>query len=568
MEAFDVVVVGSGFGGAVTSYRLAHAGWEVLLLERGAAYPPNSFPRTPGGIARNFWDPGRGRLGLFDVRSFPHLDTVGAAGLGGGSLIYANVLIRKDENWFETEEDGEPRPWPVKRAELEPHYEAVERALGAKVFPMDSPPYSGVAKTARLRTAAGALGYEATTWDRVDAERKQWFLPPLAVTFANEGHAPVPGQKIDEAVRNLHDLDRQTCRLCGECDIGCNSGSKNSLDFNYLTLAARAGAEIRTLAEARRFTPAPRGEGYDVHVVQHPNRGSTTVRARHLVLAAGTLGSTQLLLQARGELGGLSPRLGRGFSANGDVLAAALSTRPDGRDDDGGRPVPIDATHGPVITSTLRSPDRRDGAAPGTRGFYLQDAGYPATLSWILQMASAPTTVRHLAGFVVNRLRARVTRRGPGLASALEDFLAGTALSDGSLPLLGMGLDDPDGVMDLGRDGTLTLEWPRTPAHASRRAVVEAARSVAHALHGRFLDDPLTTVMRRSITVHPLGGCAMGSTVSEGVVDEWGRVHGHPRLHVADGSVMPGPVGANPSLTIAALADRFAERMIDDRKDR
>ena len=315
----------------------------------------------------------------------------------------------------------------------------------------------------------------------------------------------------------------------------------------------------------RSFTPAPGGGGYDVHVVQHPDGGSSTVRARHLVLAAGTLGSSQLLLQARGELGGLSPRLGRGFSANGDVLAAALSTRPDRT---GGPASPIDATHGPVITSTLRSPDRRDGAAPGARGFYLQDAGYPATMSWILQLTSAPTTVRHLAGFVVNRLRAHVTRRGPALASALEDLLAGTRLSDGSLPLLGMGLDVPDGVMGLAPDGTLTLQWPRKRADASRRAVVETARSVAHALHGRFLDDPLTTLLRRSITVHPLGGCAMGHSASEGVVDQWGRVHGHPRLHVADGSVMPGPVGANPSLTIAALADRFAERMIDDRKDR
>ncbi len=117
MEAFDVVVVGSGFGGAVTSFRLADAGWKVLLLERGAAYPPNSFPRTPGGMARNFWDPGRGRHGLFDVRSFPHLDTVAAAGLGGGSLIYANVLIRKDEHWFGHPRlhvaDGSVMPGPV-----------------------------------------------------------------------------------------------------------------------------------------------------------------------------------------------------------------------------------------------------------------------------------------------------------------------------------------------------------------------------------------------------------------------------------------------------------------------
>ena len=216
MEAFDVVVVGSGFGGAVTSFRLAAAGFDVLVLDRGASYPPNSFPRTPHDFARSFWDSDRHRYGLFDVRSFPHVDTVVSAGLGGGSLIDANVLIRKDEHWFDAGGAGSPGPWPVTRADLEPHYETVEKALGAQVFPMDVAPYSSVRKTTALAGAARALGYEATTWDRVDPKRKQWFLPQLAVTFANDGHAPVPGERIDEEIRNLHDRDRVTCRLCGE----------------------------------------------------------------------------------------------------------------------------------------------------------------------------------------------------------------------------------------------------------------------------------------------------------------------------------------------------------------
>jgi cholesterol oxidase len=158
VEAFDVVVVGSGFGGAVTSYRLADAGKAVLVLERGAAYPPNSFPRTPEAFAGNFWDPGRDTFGLFDVQSFSHIDTIVSAGLGGGSLIYANVLIRKDENWAEA--DGRSRPWPVTRADLDPHDEAVEKTLGAQVFPLDVAPYSSVHKTAAFGDAARALGYE------------------------------------------------------------------------------------------------------------------------------------------------------------------------------------------------------------------------------------------------------------------------------------------------------------------------------------------------------------------------------------------------------------------------
>ncbi|MGD0380109.1 MAG: GMC family oxidoreductase [Acidimicrobiales bacterium] len=568
MEAFDVVVVGSGFGGAVTSYRLADAGKAVLVLERGAAYPPNAFPRTPRAFVGNFWDPRRQRFGLFDVQSFSHIDTIVSAGLGGGSLIYANVLIRKDENWFETEVDGHPRPWPVTRADLEPHYEAVEKTLGAQVFPLEVAPYSSVHKTAAFRDAARALGYEATTWDRIDPKRKQWYLPKLAVTFANQGRDPVPGETIEEPVRNLHDRDRQTCRLCGECDIGCNFGSKNSLDFNYLTLAARAGAEIRTLAEVSGLAPAPDDHGYVVHYVQHPDGGQTNVMARHLVLAAGTLGSSRLLLQSRPVLGHLSPMLGRGFSGNGDLLTAALSAQSTDSGERGRHPRPLDASHGPVITSTLRSPDQRDGADEGMRGFYLQDAGYPATLSWLLQVASLPNTLRNVAGFVWHRLWDRVARRPTSLVSDLEDLLATSALAEGSLPLLGMGLDVPDGVIGLNDGGGLTVEWSKKPSDAYYREVVRTSKGVAENLHGRFLEDPLTTMLRRFVTVHPLGGCAMGRTPAEGVVDEWGRVHGHPRLHVADGSVMPGPVGPNPSLTIAALADRFADKMIDDMKDR
>ena len=235
----------------------------------------------------------------------------------------------------------------------------VRRLLGAQVFPLGRRPIGRCATHGATAIAAASPSATTTTWDGVDPQRKQWYLPQLAVTFANDGRPPVPGEKIEEPVRNLHDHDRQTCRLCGECDIGCNFGSKNSLDFNYLTRAERAGAEIRTLAEVRGFEPTPDDAGYVVRYVHHPDQVETTVAARHLVLAAGTLGSTHLLLRSRHLLRGLSPMLGRGFSGNGDLLTVALSAKEHAPGPAWRTPVQIDPSHGPVITSTLRSPDER-----------------------------------------------------------------------------------------------------------------------------------------------------------------------------------------------------------------
>ena len=167
-ERFDAVVVGSGFGGSVMAYRLAQGGLRVCLLERGKAYPPGSFSRTPFEMRNNFWDPSERRYGLFDIWSFRGMSAIVSAGLGGGSLIYANVLLRKDPAWFvDDTPGGPPRPWPVSYEDLEPHYEAAEAMLGAQRYPFDVAPYSETAKTHATRYAASALGLD-------------WQLPPLA----------------------------------------------------------------------------------------------------------------------------------------------------------------------------------------------------------------------------------------------------------------------------------------------------------------------------------------------------------------------------------------------------
>ena len=569
-QHFDAVVVGSGFGGSVASYRLAEAGRTVCLLERGRPYPPGSFPRTPSQMRTNFWDPTQGLFGLFDFWSFVGLDVLVSSGLGGGSLIYANVLLRKDEAWFAREDvnAGGLEYWPVTRADLDPHYDRVEAMLAPQTYPMDHEPYASTPKTRAFLDAARRTGREA-------------FHPPLNVLFGNDGEVPVPGTPIAEDQPNLHGAPRFTCRLTGECDLGCNYGSKNSLDFTYLSAAQRLGAEIRTGCEARIIEPRPEG-GYTVRYIAYerdsdgaavdvfdPARVSHTLTCDRLVLGAGTLGTVRLLLRNRAAFPGLSRKLGTRFCGNGDLLTFALRCS---EQRDGERVArPVDPTYGPVITSAIRYEDENEGGEG--RGFYVEDGGFPAFATWLIQAAELPADIWQFRGMLTRLVRERLRRdryRHTGRSAVLAALFGSAETSSGLLPMLGMGRDVPDGRMYL-RHNHLRVDWRKgRPGRFSREGrsspyferLRDACHELADSLGADFRDNPLW-FLSRVITVHPLGGCPMGRDESEGVVDAWGEAFGHPRLHVVDGAMMPGPVGANPSLTIAALSDRAADRMLE-----
>jgi cholesterol oxidase len=563
-DRHDVVVVGSGFGGAVSAYRLAKAGLDVCVLERGRAYPPGSFARSPSEMQDNFWDPSEGRHGLFDVWSFRGLDAVISSGLGGGSLIYANVLLRKDEHWFVEEDrtgpDGSYWEWPVTREDLDPHYECVEAMMGAQRFPFEHPDYAATGRPTAMRDAADRLGL-------------QWQLPPLAVSFANPGQPPRRGEPLVEApYKNLHDLPRTTCRMCGECDIGCNYGAKNTLDHTYLSAAADAGADIRTRADVRRIEPLE-GGGWRVTYARHlaAYAGSPTdtrrlpaeqLDCRRLVVAAGTLGSTFLLLSNRSALPGISRTLGSRFNGNGDLLGILHSARlPNGR------VRRVDASDGPVITSAIRLPDAADRRAGGTtwhgheRGGYVEDAGYPEFVNWLVETSRVPARLRLAARFGLKRLAAHVgVTMDTNWSAEIGGALGGVDFSASSMPLLGMGRDVPDGTMRL-RGGRLDVDWTTKSSLDFFDRLGDTMAAMADALGARF-EPNLLTRLSRVVTVHPLGGAPMGRHIGEGVVDDRGRVFGFDGLYVVDGAVMPGPVGANPALTIAAFADRAAEGIL------
>jgi cholesterol oxidase len=552
-QHFDAVVVGSGFGGSVSAYRLAEAGLSVCVLERGKAYAPGDFPRSPYDVSRSFWDPSEGHYGIYNVWSFDGLGALVSSGLGGGSLIYANVLLRKPEDTFVLE-DGSP--WPVTRAELDSHYGEVERMLGAQAYPFAQDPYSRTRKTRAMEAATPGVGR------RLGVPDTEWILPNLAVAFANPGEPPRLGVEIENAPPSAHAKPhpRLTCVLTGECNLGCNYGSKNTLDLNYLGRAKELGAELRTLCEAKTIEPLADG-GYRVGYVAHGEPPETAagerreVTANVLVISAGTFGSTFLLLRNRAALPRLSGALGSRFGGNGDLLTFLVKAR-----EAGGGPRILEASYGPVITSAIHVPFE-----PGRRrGHYVEDAGYPYLVSWLTQLTTLPWTTRILLRLRWRVLLRRLTGRGPDtdLGAEFAQLLGNVVFSSSSMPMLGMGRDVPDGRLFLDDEGRLTTDWRTDGSQAYFQELEQTARAIAAELGGEFRDSRIRR-LTRLVTVHPLGGCPIGRNEREGVVDSYGQVFNYPGLFVADGSVMPGPVGPNPSLTIAALADRFAERMVE-----
>jgi len=541
----DVVIVGSGFGGSVMACRLAETyKFRVCVLERGRRYLRNGFPRRPDELRDAFWDPRAGLFGMFEYRSFAEtdMDVWTASGLGGGSLIYANVLYDAPAEFFEG--------WPgrIERSILDPYYERVWEMMEARSYPIEDPNYAETPKTRALaraydRLSSHPLGRPAARFER----------PRLAIQFGSPGEKP-----------NRQGVMQNNCVRCGECDIGCNYHAKNTLDLNYLARAEQHGAEIRTNAEVRAICPNSGGDGFAVYYFDPRVRGKLfRLDARFVIVAAGSLGSTKLLLRMKhsGQLPKLSDALGTQWSGNGDMLGFALQCDE-----------PICPSTGPVITAAVRFFHARypDGFP---HGLFIEDAGIPNILAWYIT-AMTPTldalagagegAWNYLKGFVTPKRKVNMAEDFGPLLVHESDFVNRT------LPYLGMGRDRSTGVieLDLGPSQSLDwsaecevrLNWSLGPSKLHFDRLRDAMQRLTAELSGTFVVNPLAD-LNKYISVHPLGGCPMGDKSDEGVVDaRTGEVFGHPGLYVMDGSIIPTSIGPNPSLTIAAIAEMFAER--------
>lgn len=520
-QRYDVIVIGSGFGGAVSAARLAQAGLSVAVLERGRRWGKSEFPRTPSQLSRGFWQD-REAHGFLEYRAFARMDVIQGVGVGGGSLHYFNVHLRPQAAVF-----ARPR-WPalIRRVALDPYYELAEQMLGSER--LDTRPERPLPPRTRAF---------------VEAARRAGYAPGLV---------PIGVYTGPERLHPLGGNPQTACVNCGNCLLGCHVHAKNTLDFTYLGLAERRhGAEVFPSHAVEGIEP--QGDGsYRVRFrrldPERPRSGEPgSVVAQRVVVAAGTLGSNELLLRCRDvdrTLPRLSRALGRGFSGNGDMLfACALATDAE-----------VDPGFGPSITAGFELTRR------GHR-IMVEDLGFPDPFFWYLEGILPP---RHRRLLGLKQLARAYVLSALGLAPRVSrvsnevDNLIANGRTGHVLPFLGMGDDAGDGVLSL-RAGELDLRWSHAASRAMFREMERVMREVSAAAGGRYRRSLLWKwPFRKLLTAHPLGGCAVGDSPGTSVSNHYGQVWNYPGLYVIDGSMVPTALAANPSLTISALAERAA----------
>lgn len=536
--SYDVVVVGSGYGGAIAASRFARAGRSVCVLERGLERHPGDFPETLSKAARELQILTRSRhLGsktaLIDLRLDDEANVLVGCGLGGTSLINANVALRPRADVL-----ADPR-WPAAvrvPGALDPYFARAEHWLGANTYPEDQP---SLPKLETLGVVADALG--------APLQRA-----PINVTFGTSSPPNPSGVTLSP------------CNGCGNCVAGCNVGAKNTVLMNYLPDAVRHGAEIFTSRSVQTVLPLDEG-GWEVTFEaidggrKHFGGSSETVRAQLVVLAAGTLGSAEILLRSREAGLATSNGLGERFTGNGDVLGFGYGADRDvhglgwsKREIKKGNAEPV----GPTITGVVPL-DSPDGSTQ--TGLVVEEGAIPGVLKRAMPLMLLLTAlVGSDASF------------GQKLRMVFSSWRKAAAQT---LTYLVMSEDAANGRLVLENDRT-NVVWPEVVNDERIHQSNEMLNRVTGSIGAEFAPGPLSSELagREVVSVHPLGGCVMADDAADGVVNDLGELFAetsgtatHRGLHVLDGSILSRPVDTNPSLTISALTERAVEAICADR---
>jgi cholesterol oxidase len=516
-QHYDVVVIGSGFGGSVAALRLTEKGYRVAVLEAGARFEDEDFAATSYDLKRYLFNPALGCYGIQRIDMVKDCLILAGAGVGGGSLVYANTLYEPLDAFYRDPSWAGITDW---KAELAPYYDQAKRMLGVTTYPHTTP------SDQVMKKVADDMGVGDT------------FHPtPVGVFFGGPGDAE--GAAVADPWFGGEGPDRRTCLNCGECMTGCRHNAKNTLVKNYLYLAEKRGAVVHPLTTVTRVRPVD-GGGYRVDArwtkaKLSRRRATKTFTADHVVFAAAALGTQKLLhrLKAEGDLPQVSDRLGVLTRTNSESLLGAIA--PDNS---------VDYSQGVAITSSWH-PDEVTHIEPvrygkGSNVMSLMqtvltdgDGPEPRWKTWLNQMWAKRREVRQLYDFRHWSERTVIALVMQTVDNSITTFPKRTPFGWVLSSRQGHGRPNPTWI-------------PKAN---------EAVRRLADLLGGTpggNIGEPFN----RPLTAHFIGGCTIGETAESGVVDPWQRVHGYPGLHVVDGSAISANLGVNPSLTITAQAER------------